>query len=70
MGGVADEAVAHAGLGGPLGSERDRLHHCHRPEAPPAVEQHKGRSAVLRERRLCGDIDVAAFDHPQIKRQP
>ena len=69
MGGVADEAVAHPGLGGPLGSKRNRLHHRHRAEPSPAVE-HESGDAVLRERRLGRDIDLAAFDHPQIKRQP
>jgi hypothetical protein len=37
-------------------------------EAPPAVE-HECRGAVLRERRLCRDIDLAALDHAQIERQ-
>jgi hypothetical protein len=68
VGRVAHETEAHAGLGGALGGKRDGLHHRHRAEAPPAAE-HERRGAVLVERRLCRDIDLAALNHAKIERQ-
>ena len=52
----------------PLGGNLGRLHHRGRTEAVTAIEN-EGCGAVLQQPRLRFDVDVAALDHFEIRRQ-